>query len=387
MMGHSKWMRPLGLSFLSALLLTGCWDRTEINDVAIVVGKAVDLDDDGNFRIGVQVPIVSLIGGPSGGGGGGNEKKYMIETETGETVREAIGKMQDRLPRQLRFSHRRIIVLGEEYARKGIRNLFDEVARVPDNRLTTHIVVTEGKALDMLSEKPKLERFSSEVIRELSKSRLVATLNLKDIAQMMVAEGADPIVLYMTNKKQRKDASSGISIAGYAVFRDDKMVDKIMGDSMFGISFLRNSYKNMSLTVRKDGAKSLTFMVDKGTTKLVPTIKDGQLHVKATIIIFANTLENQAIEDSSKIRVIETQEQALEDEIKRICSDVLEVMKKQRTDILSLGQNLYRRDPKTWKSIHNDWDHYLSNMTYSIEVKSRVGNIGLISENIGSPSE
>jgi spore germination protein KC len=386
-MDRGKWIRTLGLSFLSVFLLTGCWDRTEINDVAIVVGKAVDLDENGNFMISVQIPIVSLIGGPSGGGGGGNEKKYMIETETGETIREAIGKMQDRLPRQLRFSHRRIIVLGEEYARKGIKNLFDEVARVPDNRLTTHLIVTEGKAFDMLSEKPKLERFSSEVIRELSKSRLVATLNLKDTDQMLAAEGSDPIILYMTHHKRGEDASSGISIDGYAVFRDDKMVDKITGDSMFGISFLRNSYKNMSLTVRKDGFNSLTFMVDKGTTKLVPSIKDGQLHVKATIIIFANTLEDQIIEDSSKIGVIETHEQALENEIKRICSDVLEVMKKQQADILSLGQNLYRRDPKVWKSVHNEWDHYLSNMTYTIEVQSKVGNIGLISENISSPSE
>ena len=30
-----------------SLLLTGCWDRTEINDVAFVLASAIDLDKEG----------------------------------------------------------------------------------------------------------------------------------------------------------------------------------------------------------------------------------------------------------------------------------------------------------------------------------------------------
>ncbi|TXK73213.1 Ger(x)C family spore germination protein, partial [Paenibacillus sp. N3.4] len=43
-------------------LLTGCWDRTETNDIAFVLTSAIDLEDDGRYRISYMLPLPGSMG-------------------------------------------------------------------------------------------------------------------------------------------------------------------------------------------------------------------------------------------------------------------------------------------------------------------------------------
>ncbi|WKL04167.1 hypothetical protein Q0F98_13830 [Paenibacillus amylolyticus] len=56
---------------LCTLFIAGCWDRKEINDIAFVIGVAVDKEDD-NYRSSLQIALPGQSGttGSSGGGGG-----------------------------------------------------------------------------------------------------------------------------------------------------------------------------------------------------------------------------------------------------------------------------------------------------------------------------
>lgn len=54
------------LPLLICILLTGCWDRTEINDIAFVVSSAIDKKKD-QYRVAMQIPLVGQLGGQTGG--------------------------------------------------------------------------------------------------------------------------------------------------------------------------------------------------------------------------------------------------------------------------------------------------------------------------------
>lgn len=41
---------------IHSLLLTGCWDRVEVNDLALILAFAVDKEEDGLYRMSVQLP-------------------------------------------------------------------------------------------------------------------------------------------------------------------------------------------------------------------------------------------------------------------------------------------------------------------------------------------
>lgn len=67
----------LFLSFSgSLLLLGGCWDRVEINDLAIVTAAAIDEKGANRVELSLQIFVPKSMGGQGQGqgGGGGGEK-------------------------------------------------------------------------------------------------------------------------------------------------------------------------------------------------------------------------------------------------------------------------------------------------------------------------
>lgn len=56
------------LLLLSSILLSGCWDRTEINDLAIVLATGVDYKD-GQAQLTAQIFIPRKGSGGSESGG------------------------------------------------------------------------------------------------------------------------------------------------------------------------------------------------------------------------------------------------------------------------------------------------------------------------------
>ncbi|MEH6996427.1 Ger(x)C family spore germination protein, partial [Neobacillus drentensis] len=60
----------------SILFVTGCWDRTEVNDLAIVTAAAIDKKENNQIELSLQLFIpksLSMGGGQGGGGGGGGQ--------------------------------------------------------------------------------------------------------------------------------------------------------------------------------------------------------------------------------------------------------------------------------------------------------------------------
>ncbi|MGO4269160.1 Ger(x)C family spore germination protein, partial [Paenibacillus sp. TAF58] len=147
-MTHRKRLFVVGI-MITLTMLTGCWDRTETNDIAFVLTSSIDLEDDGKYRVTYMLPLPGSMGGASGGGGGtSGGKSYYIDSEVGATIREATSRLQMRMSRRLFLSHRRTIVLGEKLAKSGISIMFDEAARTPESRLTSFLVVAKGKGYD-----------------------------------------------------------------------------------------------------------------------------------------------------------------------------------------------------------------------------------------------
>ena len=59
--------------FLHILLLSGCWDRSEVNQLAMVTAIGIDQKEEHRIELSVQVIVPRAIMG--GGGGLGMEQK------------------------------------------------------------------------------------------------------------------------------------------------------------------------------------------------------------------------------------------------------------------------------------------------------------------------
>src|SRR3954469_23106419 len=100
------------LIFFCMVVTTGCMDRRELNDIAIVLGWGMDQKEDGTFVASAQIAIPSKLANGNGGGGGGAEDGYLLEPASGKSASDAGQNMQLKLSRVIFASHRRVIILG-----------------------------------------------------------------------------------------------------------------------------------------------------------------------------------------------------------------------------------------------------------------------------------
>ena len=68
-------------SLLPVLLLGGCWSRTEISDLSIVMGVAVEKNDKGEIGLLTQIVVPENVGLGNGDGKGSGESYVNIYTE------------------------------------------------------------------------------------------------------------------------------------------------------------------------------------------------------------------------------------------------------------------------------------------------------------------
>jgi spore germination protein KC len=369
------------------LLLTGCWDRKEINDMAFVLTTGLDLEKDGKVRLSVLSPLPGQMGGASGGGGSrtGGDKSYYIDSEVGDTVRDAQRKLQRRMSRRLFLAHRRTLLVGEDYAKQGIRELFDVLPRSPENRMTTYMIVAKGKAYEMMQSSPKFERFPSEAMRELAKSRIIVDMNLKDVAVGLSSPGGDPIAPYMDVKESQKGdkPSKEIEIKGYAQFRGDKMIGTLEEETSFGLSWLKNKRIIEIVTLNVEGQHPMSVQIYYTKSKIDASIADGRITYMIRVNARARVLENQSFYDLSRADNVLKVESALSDHIRLAVQSLIDKSTSTNSDPAQLGGFVFRANPDEWRNrFEQDWPNGLKDAKISIQVGSQLSDTGLISDNV-----
>jgi spore germination protein KC/spore germination protein len=371
---------------LLPLLLAGCWDRKEINDVGITLATAVDKEDNGLYRVTLQLPLPGQMSEASGGGGGtGGGKTFYIDSATGRTILEADYKLQTRISRSLIFSHRRVLIVGERLAREGIHGLFDVASRLAANRLTAYIVVAQGRAYDLLNVEPQFERFSAEAIRELAQAKYAININIKELALDMNHEGSDGIAMVMGKKavEKAKKKTDEISFLGYAQFRGEKMVDIFAGNSMEGLKWLRGGSEPFSLTIDMPGKGPVSMAIREGSSSITPEIRGEDITFRIGIHALAIVEEDLTNMDLSKTENYEAMADVLATHLHKSVHAAIQKIQDNKADSAQFGRRVERAYPRLWREkLKDQWRDKLTEAKFTVNVKCEIQGLGLISESI-----
>ncbi|MBP1153836.1 MULTISPECIES: Ger(x)C family spore germination protein [unclassified Paenibacillus] len=381
-----KALTRLPLLMLALLSLSGCWDRTEINDLAFILTTAIDLEEDGSIRYSVLVPLPGSMGGASGGGGGtAGDKRYYIDSEVGDTFRDAQAKLQKRMSRRMFLAHRRTLVVGAEYAKKGIRDLFDASARAAESRMSTYLIVSKGKAYELLQANPQFEMFPSEAIRELVKARTVIDMNIKDIALSLSTPGSDPVVVYLGVKESEESSkrSKEVEFIGYSQFRDDKMVGTLEGRSAVGLALLKNESVTSYVTIPLEEKKQITASIYESRSRIKTKLTGGKLTYDIKVETKSKVVESTDYYDLSQKKKIDKVEQLIAAHLKNSIEETLKKEINKEADSANFGSHLWRTYPRVWKQTYEkDWPQGLKEAEFHIHVKNTLSETGLIFENV-----
>lgn len=378
-------------SVIAAMLLaTGCWDRVEVNDLAIVQMTSFDKVED-QYRVAVSFPLVGQMGGSQGGGGGtgrsANQVNYLESAES-EAIRTSFSNVQRKLSRHLYFAHRRVMLVGEEMAKDGITSVLDVISRFPENRISTYILVAKGDALNLMKTPVLMERIPAEMFREIVVGVLNRPVTAKDFIQAQLAEGRDPYTLaFERSKTQTGDgelSADTIEINGLAVFRGDRLAGILEGRHVNGALAALNQLRRPIFSVRLPGQEGFISAQFTELTSHIAPLLDGEdirirIQLDGIYEINVNETDLSLVNFAHDDRVTEALVREMKDQV---VSAVREMQTRFGADVFGFGDAIRQHHPRMWKKISGRWQDLYPHVPVDYAFNIRMEHVGSLNRPI-----
>ncbi len=386
-----------------ALLCTGCmnWDAAEINQLGIVAASGIQMlrpDDPHSPLLGsMQITRPNqLVGGPEGGAGSGvgsESDTFIVMTGTGPTAAATVTAIQKQMPRRFFLRDRRVMIIGEDYARRGIGEMLDEMVRNPESRLRAYLLLAHRcTPLEILKIPSPLNRLPANAIADLEKSGQAASVNVVQFLKTMTGKG-DPYLEGITViRTPQKKMPRAFILNGVAVFRHDRFagwLNRTQARGFYWIQQAADKIKLFPTTVRLPGARGfVTAQMTRLESALVPHWEGRSPAMEIRLKVRYDVIENLSPLILDRAQDGHRLERIMASAIRKQVLATLDVLQhRYDADITGFGNRLFAAFPGKWRGIESHWREVYAAMPVSVHVRVRIAHGGMtngfISENEG----
>jgi len=375
------------LFFILILTLTfGCWSRMELEDLAIVQGVGVDKNEQGKekdrYLFSVQVVNPPAVSGKSGGG----EQSYVVRIISGELFFTSLREMNMETPLRLYYAHNRVILISEDVAKEGVKDLLDFFERNPQFRRDNYLLIVKGKAVEVWDGFPGIVKVPAIALYDLAqKSFLTAEAGIMELGEfikLMEEEGVDSYApgVKLLQKQKRKN----IRVFQSALFKKDKLVGWLNEEQSRGLLIITNKVKGgiteITNPVKKE--QKLSVELEKSTANWQLKVVNGQPQIK--ILVETDGIITEA-PDGLDFSKKETFTELDREYAKAVRHDILMFLQKTRelgVDPAGFGRFIYRENPKLWQELKDDWAEEYKNLAIQVSIKARILRNGMTTMSI-----
>ncbi len=403
-------------------MLTGCYDRRELDDLAYPVALGFDKGVTNELRMTLQLALPIAIGGGEGGGGGDGEKSVSVVTVDTPTVYSGLNMLNTFISKQINLSHVKAIIFSEELAKEGITRYLHAMIRNREFRPSMHVIVSRDPAEKFINAvKPSLETnpakyyelllsaykytgftADSQMIEFYHKSKSTAVQPVAVLAGVNRFESTDDFDLNGSTYKEKgrevplegdfrageltKTGDLKVEIMGLAVFDGGKMVGELDGDETTYHLMIEGTFNSAFFTmpdpIEKDKFIVLNIKISRKTEKKVNIIGDKP-ELCAKVILEADILSIQSGINYESKDNLKKLENSTEEFLKKGMLRYLEKNCKQfGTDTNGFGLKMKSKF-LTWKEWEEyDWLTKYKESTFDVKVDVKIRRPGLILKSV-----
>ncbi|KXZ38892.1 germination protein, Ger(x)C family [Alkalithermobacter thermoalcaliphilus JW-YL-7 = DSM 7308] len=373
------------LIMVNTFMLSGCWDKVEIDERGFVLVIGVDKvteeekqSEKDRIKVSLKVPNVGLISGKSELG---TESSFYYE-EIGSNLSFTIEKITAKAPFNITLDHTKVIVFGKSLLQDShtLIEVLDGIER--DSRFSRKMIFVgaEKYATDILKLEPKENPLVGIYLKsildlEIKEGRAIDG-NLNKI-MYQIHESGSSIWPYIRVSEDKR----GIEIMGAYVLRDNELIGELSYKEAVRFNALTKKtqevgeidiiYEGILTSYEVYNTKN-SFKVDVEDNNLVLNIKietEGDI-VQHKIGIIGLTLDDKAIQEMEKMI-----ERKIEE---RFMGVITKLQKEFETDVLGVRIYLKKYNPKFYKQIEDNFNDYFSAMKVNLEIDSKIRRVGIV---------
>ncbi|HEY9062957.1 MAG TPA: Ger(x)C family spore germination protein [Pseudobacteroides sp.] len=403
-------------------LMTGCFDKREIDELGYVIALGVDKGKTNVLKLTFQ--IAKPQAGEGGGGGGGGEQPYSNVTVEAPTVYAGINMVNTFTSKQINMSHNKVVVFSRELAKEGIESYLHALLRGREFRPSMYMVVARNSAEEYLKAvKPELvlnpSKYYELTFQSYSYTGFIPNVQFHNFYKYSESLYKDPVAIlggvgkFKSSDEFNVDKSTfrergrdipfggdfyagdvtktggvGSENMGLAVFNGDKMVGEMDGSDVKYLLMATGEYGHAYWTIKDPKEKGKFILLDIKQSRRPHhkvNLIDGKPLIDVKIILEADILSIQSTIDYEQGGLSNLLEKYVEEQIGNDMKVFLEKTSKDfNSDICGFG-SYAKKYFLTWEEWERyNWKSKYKDSTFNIDISFKLRRPGLILKTLPS---
>ena len=378
-------------------LFSACSTR-ELNTFNLVIAMGIDKDEAG-YMVTYQVLNPKAVASQKSV----NESPFFLYSERGNDLGE-IERRATTQSKRMYFAHVRSIVIGEDVARNGLKEILDYLFRSSEFRTDYYFIIAKGAtANQILSTVTPLETVSGMKLFmsiENSKNWWAPTNSLKivELINDINAKGKSPVLAGVefyqktedmdTIKGLEKSSPGKLKITDLGVFQDDKLVGWLDEKESLAFNNIVGKTKSSAASVDYDENTHVSLIIVMNKTKIKVSLSDGKpvinvmLSAEMSISTVTGDVDFTDKESLNKLNSLANEKMIA------ICKETLgKAQHELKTDIFGFGESIHRAYPKVWNKLKDNWDNEFATLQVNFIVDTKIVDMGQNMKSIISDGE
>ena len=407
---------------LCLFLLSGCWDKRELEDNTFVVLLGLDESEDKNVILTAAFPLTQTEGGGANEGVDNGSGEYTVMSVKAPTVVEALNMFSTKLSGPIAIYTVKTIIISRALAESDIlRHVFSSW-RYEEVRNTTNILISECRAAEFIQARVKASpidplRQEELLLEQANTSAYYKPVQLLEFLTNLKSDGADVVAMYggIAFKSEDKNSSapedgketSGIDTGIKETVKDGYLPGEIpiQAENTSEISGLAVFHKAKMVGVLNSSEAQTYSMFTQGKLKKILTLPDPlkpdsdivvsimpaskceiRSAIKNNIPVFDISINLVCSVESIQSEIDYTSPEKyniLTEYVKGMCTEdivslIRKIQKEYNADILKLGDKLaYNfRTVKEWEDYN--WSEKYKDAEINLTVELDIEGTGIM---------
>ena len=374
-------MKKTLILLLPLLLLSGCYNYQEMNDLGIITATEINKEND-EFKITVQVVNPKKQSDASSS----NQPAFISYTPTGKTIHEAYRNLIQKISRKIYAMHMQVLIIKDNLAKENLSEMLDFYFRNVEVRKEFYVLIdtTENNNNDKLLEilTPLTNLSSQNILNTLeSDNKYISISNLitfNDLMDTYLDEHKELVLptIYIKGNEQIGDeetniektsSDSDLHLGNLAIFKDEKMLGILSREESITVNLIKGEAKEMLITFNCNENKFASSKVILDKPKIEIDIK--KLQVNIIIKGNADLTEYTCNDNLNNAKVIKEINNKLNKHyVDIINNSIKNINKKYNSDVYGFRNMIYKKDYKYYNQIKDDYyNKVFNNLNFNIK--------------------
>lgn len=381
--------------FLCCTILSGCWDRIEIDKrifistIAIDAGKDIGKEDElkkvkptDPFQGSIAQKLNITYGFPDvselSPGKSGKPKGQYITVEA-NSMEDGILQATSKSSRSVHLEQTKLLMISSEILAypDTFKEIIDYFQRNPRLNRMLQVVITDGKAQTYLTYKPPMENSSEAyLVGLLDNSTVNSTILPVSLNELLESlnQSNNAILPRLIIEPENKD----LKLDGVGIIKDYKLQGYLNYEETSVLEMLRGKLKGGSKVIYKD-EHPVNYIIEGMERKITSSSQGGKLKFNVSIKLEGKILNYYFGEKLYSDKQLTSLENDFSKSISQECERVVNLTQQQYgVDPIGFREYLENYDPKAWNTIKENWSDAYKSADVTTKVQVSIRRIGAV---------